>query len=113
MADPPPLKKLRSICEKVDTAKYKKEIAAARVRVLQRILANPNTPDQYKILCVGERMENFEGEDEILHKIEQKSQTSDWPTPGSPEETARLDEIASHWAEIVMMKSLIYDRVAS
>ena len=113
MPDFPPLKKLRSICEKVDLAKYKKEIAGARVRILQRILDNPNTPDQYKILCVGELVENFEHEDETLHKIEQKSQTSDWPTPGSPEETARLDEIASHWAEIVMMKALIYDRVAS
>ena len=69
--------KLRRICANVYLGKYKKEIAAARVGILQRTLEDPGTADQYKILCVGERVENFEHEDATLHKTELLMLTSD------------------------------------
>ena len=109
MPDSPPLKKLRRLCETIDMPKYRKEIAGAHVRVFQKILNDPNTPNEIKIMVVGERMENFQHEGETLHQIEVKSQEVGWPTPGSNEETTRLQEISNHWIEIVLMKALIYD----
>ena len=89
--------------------KYRKEVAGGRVNVFKKILDNPNTSNETKIMLVGERMENFEHEEETLHQIEVKSQESGWPTPGSNEETTRLQEISNHWIEIVLMKAMIYD----
>ena len=104
------MKKLRRMCEQVDLPKYRTEIAAARVRVLQKILSCKTTSNDQNIMLAGERMDNFAHENDTLFKIELKSRESGWPAKGTPEETTRLTEISNLWIEVVLMKAMIYDR---
>ena len=107
MADHPPPKRLRQICEQVDLVKYRRDLSGARVRVLKNILWCTTTTAEQKIMLTEERMENFAEENETLYQIELK--LSNWPAQGTPEEGARLDEISSLWVQVVISKAMIYD----
>ena len=109
MADHPPPKRLRQICEQVDRVKYRRDLSGARVRVLRNILSCTTTTDEQKIMLTEERMENFAAENETLYQIELKTRLSNWSVQGTPEESARLDEIKSLWLQVVMTKALFYD----
>ena len=109
MPDLPPPKRLRQICEQVDLVKYRRDLSGARVRVLRNILSCTTTTDEQKIMLTEERLENFAAENETLYQIELKTRLSNWPAQGTPEESARLDEISRLWMEVVLTKALIYD----
>ena len=90
-----------------DLVKYRRDLSGARVRVLRNILSCTTTTDEQKIMLTELRVDNFAEEDETLDQIERK--LSNWPAQGTPEESARLDEIKSLWPQVVMTKALIYD----
>jgi hypothetical protein len=105
MADhaPPNLR----IVEQEDLVKYRRGLSGARVRVLKNIMWCTTTTDEQKIMLTELRVDNFAEEDETLDQIERK--LSNWPAQGTPEESARLDEISRLWMEVVLTKALIYD----
>ena len=83
-----------------------------RVAVLRNILNDPRTYDSYKMLCVGEKMENFENEDELLSRL-QYLETRDLPPPGTPEEHDRKIQVAMLFDQALMMRTLLYHAVGS
>ena len=92
-----------------DLVKYRRDLSGARVRVLKNILWCTTTTDEQKIMLTEERIENFAAENETLYQIELKTRLSNWPAQGTPEESARLDEISRLWMEVVPTKAIICD----
>ncbi len=95
------------ILEREDLVKYRRGLARARVRVLKNIMWCTTTTDEEKIMLTEARVQNFAEEDETLKQIERK--LINWPAHGTPEESARLEEIKSLWLQVVMTKALFYD----
>jgi len=96
----------------IDWERMERQTQTKRVAVLRNILNDPRTGDSYKMLCVGEKMENFADEDELLSRLH-FLETRDLPPPGTPEEHDRKIQVKSLFAEALMTRTLLYHDVSN
>jgi len=93
---------------RIDWAEMGRETQQKRVAVLQEILNDPRiSSDSFKMLLVGEKMDNFQQEDELLRRI-QGLEATDLPPPGTPQEHNRKIQVAVLLEELLMTRTLLY-----
>ena len=93
---------------RIDWAEMGRETQQKRVAVLRKILNDPReSSDSFKMLLVGEKMDNFQQEDELLQRI-QGLEATDLPPPGTPHEHNRKIQVAMLLEELLMMRTLLY-----
>jgi len=93
---------------RIDWAEMGRETQQKRVAVLQEILNDPRiSSDSFKMLLVGEKMDNFQQEDELLRRI-QGLEATDLPPPGTPQEHNRKIQVAMLLEELLMTRTLLY-----
>jgi len=93
---------------RIDWAEMDRETQQKRVAVLRKILNDPRiSSDSFKMLLVGEKMDNFQQEDELLERI-QGLEATDLPPPGTPQEHNRKIQVAMLLEELLMTRTLLY-----
>ena len=91
----------------IDWFQMNRRTEMARAAVLRNMLKDDGMSDAYKLVCVGEKMENFDDENELLDRLQSLETKDDLP-PCSLEERSRLNDVKRLIAKVLMKRALVY-----
>lgn len=108
MGEEPPRKKRCGTNCLIEWPLWHNATDATRINVLKSILDNPSTDNKHKIFLVGERLENFQHEDQTVQRIKDLEKLPKYEK-GTPEYEQTQSQLMECMMELVMMKALVYD----
>ena len=96
----------------IDWGEMIRETQTKRVAVLRKVLNVPQpSNDSFRMVLVGEKMNNFQYENELVEEI-QKLETTNLPAPGTPKEHNRKEQVGKLINYLQRMRMITYPDVA-
>ena len=92
----------------IDWGEMIRETQTKRVAVLRKVLNDPQpSNDSFRMLLVGEKIDNFQYENELIEEI-QKLETTNLPAPGTPQEHSRKEQVGRLVVYLQSMRMMTY-----